>query len=108
MLGPNNSAFLLGALSLATLSFQYRLAVLVELQFGDDYLRWCNADADRLTVNLLAGDALDVHDVFETVDRCDLALTTLQSATSDNNLVVLANGDGADLFAARTMLGTGA
>lgn len=50
-----------------------------------------------MAVGLLAGDALDVHDVLETVDGGDLALTTLVAATDDGDLVVLADRDGADL-----------
>jgi len=47
-----------------------------------------------------------VHDVLETVDRYDLALTTLERSTSDGNLVVLADGDGTDLREQPDVLGT--
>lgn len=57
-----------------------------------------DADGDRLPVYLLPGDALDVDDVFQTVDRNNLAFTTLERATGDDDLVVLANGDGTDLY----------
>lgn len=50
-----------------------------------------------MTVGLLAADTLDVHDVFETVDGGDLALATLVGAPFDDDLVVLADGNGADL-----------
>lgn len=49
------------------------------------------------TGGLVAGDALDVDDVFQTVDGDDLALAALVGATDDGDLVVLADGDGADL-----------
>ena len=56
-----------------------------------------DAGGDALAVGLLAGNTLDVDDVFETVDGGDLSLTTLVGATLDDNLVVLADGDGTDL-----------
>lgn len=56
-------------------------------------------DANRyaLAVGLLAGNALDVDDVFETVNAGDLALTALVGTANDGNLVVLADWDRADL-----------
>jgi hypothetical protein len=87
---------------LAALPREDVLAVLVELQLGDDDLGGGNADGNRLAVDLLAGDTLDVNNVLETVDRRDLALTTLERTTGDDDLVVLTDGDGADLFAAKT------
>lgn len=73
------------------------LTVLVELELGDLDLGGSDADWDGLAVGLLAGDALNVDDIFETVDGGDLALTALVGATLDDNLVVLADGNGADL-----------
>lgn len=57
-----------------------------------------NADGDALAGNLLAGDTLDVDDVFETVDREDLTLLVLVRATDDLDLVALSDGDAADLY----------
>ena len=73
------------------------LSVLVELDLGDDDLGGGDAGGDGLSVGLLAGDTLDVDEVLETVDGGDLALTALVGATGDENLVVLADWDGADL-----------
>lgn len=73
------------------------LAVLVELELGDFHLGGRDANGDGLAVGLLAGDALNVNDVLEAVHRGDLALTTLVGAALDDDLVVLADGDGADL-----------
>jgi hypothetical protein len=73
------------------------LAVLVELELGDFHLGGSDADGDGLAVGLLAGDALNVNDVLEAVHRGDLALTALVGAALDDDLVVLADGDGADL-----------
>lgn len=73
------------------------LTVLVELQLADDDLGGVDADGDALAVGLLADDTLNVDDVFETVDAGDLALTALVGATDDGDLVVLADGQSADL-----------
>lgn len=74
------------------------LTVLVELELGDFDLRGSDADGDGLAVGLFAGDALNVDNIFETVDGGDFALATLVGATLDDDLVVLADGDGADLY----------
>jgi hypothetical protein len=79
-------------------TLQDLLTVLVELELGDDDLGGSDAEGNRLAVGLLAGDTLDVDDPLETVDGCDLALTALVAATDNGDLVVLADGDGADLF----------
>lgn len=73
------------------------LAVLVELELGHDDLAGVDADGDALAVGLVAGDAVDVDDVLEAVDRVDLALAALEGAADDGDLVVLADGDAADL-----------
>lgn len=57
-----------------------------------------NAERDGLARGLLAGDTLDVNHVLETVDGSDLALLVLVAATDNGDLVVLADGDAADLF----------
>lgn len=56
-----------------------------------------DAQGDTLTGGLVAGDTLNVDDVLETVDGGDLALTALVATTDNGNLVVLADGDAADL-----------
>jgi len=56
-----------------------------------------DAEGDALAVGLLAGHALDVDHVFEAIHRRDLALLVLVGAADDQDLVVLANGDAADL-----------
>lgn len=73
------------------------LAVLVKLELGDLNFAGGDADGDALAVGLLAGDALDVNHVLEAVAGGDLALTALVAAALDDNLVVLAEGDRADL-----------
>jgi hypothetical protein len=38
-----------------------------------------------------------VDDILETVDGCDLSLTALVDTTGEDDLVILADGDGSDL-----------
>jgi len=56
-----------------------------------------------LARHLLARDALDVDDVFQTVDRRDLALLILVCAADDGDLVIFPDGDAADLSFGTTM-----
>lgn len=56
-----------------------------------------DTDGDGLARRLLLDDALDVDDIFETVDGDDLALAALVGASDNGNLIVLSDGDGADL-----------
>lgn len=74
------------------------LTVLVELELVDDNVGGVDAQGDALARGLVAGEALDVDDVFETVDGGDLALVALVGTTDNGDLVVLADGDAADLF----------
>jgi hypothetical protein len=76
---------------------QDALTVLVELEFGDDDVRGVDAERDALAAGLVAGDALNVDDVFETVHGGDLALATLVAAADNGDLVILADGNAADL-----------
>ena len=73
------------------------LPILVRLDLGDLELAGGDADGDALAVALLAGDSLNVHDVFEAVDGDDLALAALVAAALDHHFVVFADGDCADL-----------
>lgn len=73
------------------------LTILVELELVDDNVGGVDAERDGLARGLVASDTLDVDDVFETVDGGDLALTALVGATDDGDLVVLADGDAADV-----------
>jgi hypothetical protein len=56
-----------------------------------------DAEGNALAGGLVAGNTLDVDDVFETVDRGDLALLVLVEAADNRDLVVLADGDAPDL-----------
>jgi len=76
---------------------QDALAILVELELGDDDVAGVDAHGDALARCLVARHALDVDDVFETVHRRDLALLILVAAADDRDLVVFADGDAADL-----------
>lgn len=83
---------------------QDALTVLVELELGDDDVGGVDAQGDALAGGLVAGDTLDVDHVLETVDGGDLALTALVGATDNGDLVVLADGDAADLLARKMLV----
>lgn len=78
------------------------LTVLVKLELGDDDVGGVDAQRDGLSRGLLANDLVDVDDVLETVDGGDLALTALVGTTDNGDLVVLADGDAADLQASKS------
>lgn len=77
---------------------QDALTVLIQLELGDDDVGGVDAQRDALAAGLVAGDTLDVNHILETVDGGDLALAALVRATDDGDLVVLADGDAADLL----------
>lgn len=56
-----------------------------------------DGEGHRGTVGLLTDHTLDVDDPLLAVDLGDLALTALVGATDNEDLVVLVDGDGADL-----------
>jgi hypothetical protein len=60
-----------------------------------------DAEGHGLAGGLVAGDTLNVDDVFEAVHRGDLALLVLVEAADNGDLVVLADGDAADLRASQ-------
>ena len=76
---------------------QNLLAILIRLDLGDLALGRRDTDGDALAVALLAGDSLDVHDVFEAVDGGDFAFAAFVAAAFDDYFVVFAEGEGADL-----------
>lgn len=88
---------LLAQLTAGLDALQDVLAVLVELELLDDDLAGVDAQGHALAGSLVAGDTLDVDLVLETVDRGDLALTALVGAADNLDLVILADGDAADL-----------
>lgn len=73
------------------------LAVLVDVQVGDDQVGGRQTDGDGLAVGLLADDTLNVNDVLKTVDGGDAALTALLGTTGNGDGVVNAEGNSADL-----------
>lgn len=58
-----------------------------------------DADWHRLPVDLFPGDAFDVDDIFETIYGGDFALAAFDArgAAGNDDFVVFANGDRADL-----------
>jgi len=86
-------------LDLATVlnALQNVLAVLIDLQFGDNNLRGVNADGDGLARGFVLGDSFDVDDVFETVYRSDLSFAALIGSSDNEDFVVFADGDRSDI-----------
>ena len=56
-----------------------------------------HGDRNSGAVRLLANETLNVHDPLGTVDLDNLALRALRRATDDTDLVILADGERADL-----------
>lgn len=79
-------------------AFQEALAVLVQLELGDDDFGGVDANRNALAVRLLADDTLNVDNVLETIHAGHFALTALIGAPDNGDLVILADRDGADLF----------
>lgn len=89
----------LGLLRLLTrLAGDDLLAVISEVELGDDNVGRVDAEGNGGTVGLLAVDALDVDDPLLAVDLGDLALSALLRTTDDQDLVILANGERSDLL----------
>ena len=78
-------------------SFKYTLPILVQLQFRDDTLAGVDADRYRLAIRLFARNTLEMHKVFETVDRGDFGFTAFVRATSNHDFVIFADWYRADL-----------
>ncbi|KAH0464148.1 hypothetical protein IEQ34_006934 [Dendrobium chrysotoxum] len=72
-----------------SLTVDERLSILVELKLGDHNLGGIDADVNSGSVNLLAGDALDMDDPFLPVNLDDLALPALEGAAHYLHLIVL-------------------
>lgn len=84
------------ALLVAVLPVEGGLPVLVHLQLGDEQAAGRDANIDGGAVGLLASDPLDVDDELLTEAGSDLTLTGLVHAAGDHDLVILADGHGAD------------
>lgn len=85
---------------LTVLSIQNGLAAFVHLQLSNLDVASGDSSVDLLLVGLLdlAVLAVDVNDVLLTVHLDNLTLGTLSITSENTNLVVLADGDGADLM----------
>lgn len=85
---------------LTVLSIQNSLAAFVHLQLSNLDVASGDSSVDLLLVGLLdlAVLAVDVNDVLLTVHLNNLTLGTLSITSENTNLVVLADGDGADLM----------
>ena len=87
------------------LSLESSLAVLVHLELGNDEAGGGDTDGDGGAVGLLSGDVGNVDDKLFSVAGGDLALAGLVHAAGDEDLVVLADGHGADAVTGLELLG---
>merc|ERR1712093_790405 len=79
-------------------------ALLVGLDLCDDDVGRVDADGDGRAVGLLPVDTLDVDDVLLAVHLGDLSFPALVGTPGDEDLIVLANGDGAGRVLASELL----
>ena len=94
------SWYLLGLLA-PRLSRDDGLAVLVQLDLGDDDVGRVDGELDCRAVRLVTGDAFHVDDPLLSVHLHNLALLPLAAAADDSHLVVLADRKSADLVTTR-------
>jgi hypothetical protein len=73
--------------------------VLVNLQAGDNDVGRVDTNHDRLSVSLLPVHTLDVDDPLLAVHLHDLALPPGVGASNDEDLIILADGNGTGLRA---------
>jgi len=76
---------------LAVFSVKDCPSILVELEGGNNYIAWVDANRDRRAVRLVPLDTIDVDNPLFTVDLSDLPLTTLVFSTDNPDFVILAN-----------------
>ena len=95
----------IGSLVAPLLSLERGLAVLVHLELGNNEAGGGDADGDGGAVGLLPGDVGNVNDHLFTVASSDLSLAGLVHAAGDEDLVVLADGHGADAVTGLELLG---
>ena len=81
------------------------LAVLVEVEFGNNDLRRVDSNLDGLTRGLVPGDLVDVDHIFLTVNGQYFSLTTLEGSPDDNDFVIFSDGDRSDVVLSPQFLG---
>ena len=83
--------------ALARLARNHNLTVLVHLDLGNHNVRGMNRNLNSGTVRLLLLESLKVHNPLRTVNLDNAALRALRRATHNANLIVLADGNSANL-----------
>lgn len=92
-------------LQLATLSSDQGLSLVVQVQLGDDNLRWVDVDRHGSTGGLLELQLLDLDRELQSVDGRNLTLRALLGASDDGDLVLLSDWDRLDLVLLSQLLG---
>ena len=80
----------------ALLAFEEGLAVLIELEGGDDTVAGVDGKVGLLGVELLTNDFLNIKASAAAVDGLDLTFTSLHGSADNLNRVTLADGDCTD------------
>ena len=83
------------------------ITVLIGLELGDDNVGGVDSDLNSLTVNLLAGDLLDVDDILGARNEGDLSFLGGMLSVGNDDLVVLADGGRTDTELGAQVLGEG-
>lgn len=92
-------------LQLTALSLNQSLSLVIQVQLGDDDLRWVNVDWDRSTRRLLLLQLVDLDRVLQSVDGRDLTLRALLRTSDNSDLVLLSDWERSDVVLLSQLLG---
>lgn len=92
-------------LQLTALSLNQSLSLVIQVQLGDDDLRWMNVDWDRSTRRLLLLQLVDLNRVLQSVDGRDLTLRTLLRTSDNSDLILLSDWERSDVVLLSQLLG---
>lgn len=81
------------------------LSVLVQVQLGDDNLRWVDVGWNGSTVGLFLGQLVNLNSELQSVDRGDLTFLTLLGTTDNQNFVILSDWQSLDVVLFSQLLG---
>lgn len=92
-------------LQLTALSLNQSLSLVIQVQLGDDNLRWVNVDWDRSTRRLLLLQLVNLNRVLQSVDGRDLTLRTLLRTSDNSDLILLSDWERSDVVLLSQLLG---
>lgn len=88
-----------------TLSLDQVLSVLVQVQLGDDDLRWVDVGWDGSTVGLFLSQLVNLDSELQSVDRGNLTFLALLGTTDNQNFVFLSDWQSLDVVLFSQFLG---